>query len=155
MLAAISVAGCSSAVSSLPPAPTPTALTFRSYEAAVLPVLSESVSTFRRATRIVTRDNDLNSLPDTCQAYREPFDALRIQFDSIPRVGPWYTRSGVLHRRAMGLYHQILGSIDECQLAADTGNRHSAAVMKRDMARISRSMAETRTSVARQIRSAG
>jgi hypothetical protein len=146
------VAGCGSSAAPAPLAPTSTPPSFHSYETAVLPILRTSVSTFQRAARIVGLDDDLNTLSNTCEAYRQPFSALQIQFDSVPRVGPWYTASGVLHRRAMGVYHVMLGTIDACQLAADTGSRSAAATMKRDMVHTTRSMEQLRIQVARQLR---
>jgi hypothetical protein len=150
----ISVAGCGS--SAAPPVVKPTATppSFHTYEAAVLPVLSASVSTFQRAVKIVSKDNDLNNLPNTCEAYRQLFSGLQIQFDSIPRAGPWFTPSGVLHRQAMGVYHRMLGTIDACQLAADTGSRSAAATMKRDMERTTQAMEKLRAQVKGQLRTA-
>ena len=148
------VAGCGSSAAPVLPASTTAPPSFHSYETAVLPILTTSVSTFQRAARIVGLDIQLNTLANTCEAYRQPFSGLQIQFDSVPRVGPWYTLSGVLHRRAMGVYHVMLGTIDACQLAADTGSRSAAATMKRDMVRTTRSTERLRVQVARQLRTA-
>lgn len=105
----------------------------RAYARHILPLLDISARTFGRAES-ATNAADVSQLGSVCGAFNGQVDLLQQEYAGIPYSRAWYTRVGTMHHWIEGLYHTMLGALQQCQTAASNGDYGAAATAKSDMA---------------------
>lgn len=92
-----------------------------------------SARTFGRATSSVN-GADVSQLGSLCGAFNSQVDLLQQEYTGIPYSRAWYTKVGTMHHWIEGLYHTMLGALQQCQTAASNQDYNAAATAKSDMA---------------------
>lgn len=92
-----------------------------------------SARTFGRATSSVN-GADVSQLGSVCGTFNSQVDLLQQEYTGIPYSRAWYTKVGTMHHWIEGLYHTMLGALQQCQTAASNQDYNAAATAKSDMA---------------------
>lgn len=92
-----------------------------------------SARTFGRAES-ATNAADVSQLGSVCGTFNGQVDLLQQEYAGIPYSTAWYTQVGTMHHWIEGLYHTMLGALQQCQTAASNGDYGAAATAKSDMA---------------------
>jgi hypothetical protein len=105
----------------------------RSYARHILTLLDMSARTFGRAESAVNAAGD-SQIGSVCGSFNGQVDLLQQEYTGIPYSRAWYTQVGTMHHWIEGLYHTMLGALQQCQTAASNGDYGAAATTKSDMA---------------------
>lgn len=105
----------------------------RSYARHILPLLDMSARSFGRAEAAVNAAG-VSQLGSVCGTFNGQVDLLQQEYTGIPYSRAWYTRVGTMHHWIEGIYHNMLGALQQCQTAASNGDYGAAATAKSDMA---------------------
>lgn len=111
----------------------------RAYARHILPVLDMSTRTFNRAVA-ATNAAGVSQLGSVCGNFNGQVDLLQQEYTGIPYSRAWYTRVGTMHHWIEGLYHTMLGALQQCQTAASNTDYGAAATAKADMASVTSQM---------------
>jgi hypothetical protein len=103
-------------------------------------VLDVSVRTFDKASSAVSTSPDLSQLVPLCTNYGNTITMQEARADGIPHPYAWYTPVGTLHHEMMGVYHYMLGALEQCQTAGDTQDSAEAAGSIADVATAARQL---------------
>jgi len=56
-------------------------------------------------------------LGDACNQYGDQISILESEFEGVPHPYAWYSKAGWMHHSFAGVYHEMLGALQECQTA--------------------------------------
>lgn len=102
------------------------------YAKQVLPLLDMSVRMFGQASS-ATGGAGFSQLGGVCGRYNGQVDLLQQEYSGIPYAESWYTYVGSLHHNIEGVYHYMLGALQQCQTAVANGDYNAAATAKSDI----------------------
>jgi hypothetical protein len=100
------------------------------YAARIVPVMDRSTHIFDGAARRAASVNgNFNALEQSCSYWGGKVETIEAAYEGIPHPYVWWTPAGTLHHQVSGVYHYMLGAIQNCQesvQATDTGASSSA-----------------------------
>ncbi|MGH2443159.1 MAG: hypothetical protein ACRDFX_08355, partial [Chloroflexota bacterium] len=102
-----------------------------SYARGLRPVLARSRPLFDRVAAATT-SSSLSGLAQVCNSYGSMVSIAEYQADGVPHSGYWYQPVPRLHHRLFGIYHDMLGAMQDCQTAASNQDSYSASVAQQD-----------------------
>jgi hypothetical protein len=103
------------------------------YAVKLLPILDVSTHVFDQAVSAAATSASDSSLESVCNQYGDQITILASQFDGVPHPWPWYTAAGYMHHNWIGIYHYMLGAIQDCQTSLQMGDNGQAATAISDM----------------------
>lgn len=103
----------------------------RSYARALLPGLSVTRSLFDRASADAG-GSSADALDGVCGSYGNQMSIVETQLDGVPHAGQWYGAVAGLHRSLLGLFHDMLGAMSNCQTGAANGDYYAISVAQND-----------------------
>jgi hypothetical protein len=119
--------GHRSRAQSLKPPTAPTADQLRSramnnqrkhYAARIVPVMNRSTHIFDGAARGAALANgNFDTLQQSCSNWGGRVEAIEAEYEGVPHPYVWWTPAGTLHHQVSGVYHYMLGAIQNCQEA--------------------------------------
>lgn len=95
------------------------------YAGRIVAVLDSSAPVFDQAASRASSTQGPD-LADLCNQYGSEINILESQFEGVPHPYAWYSRAGWLHHTNAGVFHQMLGALQQCQTAVS--NDDAAAV---------------------------
>jgi hypothetical protein len=101
------------------------------YAAQIVPVIDRSTHIFDAAARDVASANgNFDALQQSCSSWGGKAISIEAQYEGIPHPYVWWTPAGTLHHQVSGVYHYMLGAIQNCQEAvqATDSDASSAAI---------------------------
>lgn len=93
----------------------------------VLPTLYRATPVFDRAAGdAANASGDLTALQQVCSNYGTRITTLAAQVEGVPHPWAWYTAAGTWRHDLIGVYHYMLGALQQCETAASDGDGASA-----------------------------
>jgi len=95
------------------------------YAARIVPVIDRSTRIFDGAARGATSANgDFNALESACSYWGGKVQTSDAEYEGVPHPYVWWSPAGTLHHQVSGVFHYMLGAIQNCQesvQATDSG----------------------------------
>ncbi|HEX6507030.1 MAG TPA: hypothetical protein VF221_05295 [Chloroflexota bacterium] len=111
------------------------------YAASIVPTLDRSARMFDQAAgAAASASANFDSLQQSCTYWGTKIDAASIQYEGIPHPYVWWSPAGTLHHQTSGIYHYMLGAIQNCQEAVQATDSDAAATAVSQMASGAHSM---------------
>jgi hypothetical protein len=101
------------------------------YAARIVPVIDRSTHIFDAAARgVASANGNFDALQQSCSYWGGKAVSIEAQYEGVPHPYVWWTPAGTLHHQVSGVYHYMLGAIQNCQEAvqATDSDASSAAV---------------------------
>jgi hypothetical protein len=111
-------------------APRPSPL--HQYAVQLLPIVNRSRAVFDQSS-FSSASAGLGDLDGVCGQYGVKVNILTEQVDGVPHPQAWYGPDSVLHRRVLGVYHDMQGALLNCVNAADNGDGQAASLAINDI----------------------
>jgi hypothetical protein len=112
------------------------------YAFRLVPIIDRSLRVFNRGAAEASRNSgSQDALDRACIFWGAKVEYVQGQMEGVPHVSRWYQPVGRLHHRAAGVYHAMLGSMSQCQTAAEGSD---AGAMASAVAQIGESAARMR-----------
>lgn len=108
--------------------------TERLYAAQLLSVVDHSAAVFLSVARHAENAGRMGRLNSVCSSAIQQLTLLQARVDGVPHPFSWYSTSGRLHHRLLGMYHNMVGAAVACQTDAGNGDSGDAAVAVHQMA---------------------
>ncbi len=100
------------------------------YAARIVPVIDRSTRIFDGAARGATSANgDFNALESACSYWGGKVQTSDAEYEGVPHPYVWWSPAGTLHHQVSGVFHYMLGAIQNCQesvQATDSGESSTA-----------------------------
>lgn len=111
------------------------------YAARIVPVLDRSTRLFDGAARAVASVNgNFNKLQQTCSYWGGKVLTIDAAYEGIPHPYPWYSPTGTLHHQVSGVFHYMLGAIQNCQEAVQATDSGASSTAVSQMATAARNL---------------
>jgi hypothetical protein len=110
------------------------------YAAQLVPVLDASVRLFDQTSSGVSTSADLSQLVPLCTNDGNQIATLETRADGVPHPYAWYSPVGTFHHQVLGVYHYMLGALEQCQTAGDSQDSAEAAGSIADVATAARQL---------------
>lgn len=104
----------------------------QSYAHGLVAVLRRTRAAFDGAAAAVGNAGP-DSVDSVCNSYGTQITILESMADGVPHPGAWYQSVSSLHRNLLGLYHDILGGLQDCQTGAENGDFGTVGVATSDI----------------------
>ncbi len=102
----------------------------KQYAARIVPVIDRSAHVFDATVRGATSANsNFNALEQSCSYWGGRVEAIEASYEGVPHPYVWWTPAGTLHHQVSGVFHYMLGAIQNCEesvQATDSGASASA-----------------------------
>jgi hypothetical protein len=113
----------------------------KQYAASIVPTLARTASAFDQAAGAASRAaGNFDALQAQCTSWGSKILALETQYEGIPHPYVWWSPAGTLHHQTSGIFHYMLGAIQNCQEAIQSSDSDGAATAVSQMATGARDM---------------
>lgn len=110
------------------------------YAAHLLTAVDLTVGTFNNLVRRAHNARNMGKLNNICSYAIQRAEVMQGRADGVPHPYPWYSPSGQLHHKLLGIYHQMVGAATACQTDAGNSDSANASIAVQDMASAAREM---------------
>lgn len=98
----------------------------------LLPIITRSRAVFDQ-TSFAAASSGLGDLDGVCGLYGARVNILTAQADGVPHPRAWYDPVSGVHRRVMGIFHDMQGALINCVNASDNGDDQAASLAMNDI----------------------
>jgi hypothetical protein len=113
----------------------------KQYAARIVPVMDRSTHIFDGAARAAASANgDFNALQRSCSYWGGKVETISGAYEGVPHPYAWWTPSGTLHHTVSGVYHYMLGAIQNCQESVQATDSAASSTAISQMAAAARSL---------------
>jgi hypothetical protein len=111
------------------------------YAARIVPVLDRSTHIFDAAARGAASANpNFDALQQSCSSSGGKAVSIEAQYEGVPHPYVWWTPAGTLHHQVSGVYHYMLGAIQNCQEAVQATDTDASSAAISQMATAARNL---------------
>ena len=111
------------------------------YAARIVPVIDRSTHIFdSAASRVASSNGDFNALQRSCSYWGGKVDSIDAAYEGVPHPYVWWTPAGTLHHRVSGIFHYMLGAIQNCQESVQATDSAQSASAISDMSTAARDL---------------
>lgn len=111
------------------------------YAARIVPVIDRSTHIFDGAARAVASVNgNFNALETSCSYWGGKVETIEGAYEGVPHPYAWWTPSGTLHHQVSGVYHYMLGAIQNCQESVQATDSAASSTAISQMAAAAQSL---------------
>lgn len=114
------------------------------YAARIVPVIDRSTRVFDAAARgAASANSDFNALEQSCSYWGGKVVAIEASYEGIPHPYVWWTPAGTLHHQVSGVFHYMLGAIQNCEESVQSTDAGASASALAEMATAARKLHST------------
>lgn len=107
----------------------------KAYAAQIVPVMDRTTHIFDGAARAVALvSSNFDTLQQSCSYWGGRVEAAAGEYEGVPHPFVWYSPAGTLHHQVSGVYHYMLGAIQNCQEAVQATDSGASATAISQMA---------------------
>lgn len=105
------------------------------YAARIVPEMDRSTHVFDGAARgVATADGNFDTLQQSCSYWGGKVVAIEAAYEGVPHPYVWWSPAGTLHHQVSGVYHYMLGAIQNCQEAVQSTDFSASSTAVSQMA---------------------
>jgi hypothetical protein len=111
------------------------------YAARIVPVMDRSSRVFDGAVHAVSAaSGNFDTLQRSCSYWGGRVEAIEGEYEGVPHPYLWWTPAGTLHHQVSGIYHYMLGAIQNCQEAVQATDSSASSAAISEMATAARNL---------------